>query len=121
MVLRAMDDIKESCREAAVGAMRSLRSVTLRLADPSATQAPEASEAISLMLPFLLDKGEHPWRIFAHRHSRIRYDCSGSCCIFSLHGGNGFYKNKEWFCFAATERGTDIPHEIITTTCACFC
>jgi hypothetical protein len=57
MVLRAMDDIKESCREAAAGAMRSLRSLTLRLADPSATPAADAREAVALMLPFLLETG----------------------------------------------------------------
>jgi hypothetical protein len=57
MVLRASDDIKDSVRAAAGGALRTLRSVTLRLADPAATSPADAAAAIALMLPFLLQTG----------------------------------------------------------------
>lgn len=36
MMLRAMDDIKESVRQAAIGLARSVRGLTLRMVDPQA-------------------------------------------------------------------------------------
>lgn len=57
MVLRASDDIKDSVRAAAGGVLRTLRSVTLRLADPAATSPADAAAAVALMLPFLLQTG----------------------------------------------------------------
>lgn len=57
MVLRASDDIKDSVRAAAAGALRTLRSVTLRLADPAASPPTDAAAAVALMLPFLLQTG----------------------------------------------------------------
>lgn len=57
MTLRALDDIKDSVRAAAAGALRSLRSVTLRLADPAASPPGDAQQAVALMLPFLLSQG----------------------------------------------------------------
>ena len=59
MVLRASDDIKDSVRAAAAGALRTLRSVTLRLADPAASPPADAAAAVALMLPFLLQTGAH--------------------------------------------------------------
>lgn len=58
MTLRAMDDVKESCRAAAAATMRTLQSVTLRLADPAASPSADAAQAVDMMLPFLLQKCE---------------------------------------------------------------
>ena len=55
MTMRAMDDVKESCR-AAAATMRTLQSVSLRLADPSATAPADAAQTVDLLLPFLLDR-----------------------------------------------------------------
>jgi len=56
MTMRAMDDVKESCRVAAATTMRTLQSVTLRLADPAASAEGDAVKAVDMMLPFMLDK-----------------------------------------------------------------
>ena len=56
MTMRAMDDVKESCRAAAAATMRTLQSVSLRLADPAATAAADAGQTVDLLLPFLLDR-----------------------------------------------------------------
>ena len=56
MTMRAMDDVKESCRAAAAATMRTLQSVSLRLADPAATAAADAAQTVDLLLPFLLDR-----------------------------------------------------------------
>ncbi|CAK0785632.1 hypothetical protein CVIRNUC_008843 [Coccomyxa viridis] len=56
MTMRAMDDVKESCRAAAAATMRTLQSVSLRLADPSATAPVDAAQTVDLLLPFLLDR-----------------------------------------------------------------
>lgn len=60
MTMRAMDDVKESCRAAAATTMHTLQSVTLRLADPAATTAEDAAKAMNMMLPFLLTKCRPP-------------------------------------------------------------
>ena len=60
MTMRAMDDVKESCRAAAATTMHTLQSVTLRLADPAATAAEDAAKAMNMMLPFLLTKCRPP-------------------------------------------------------------
>lgn len=65
MALRCADDIKESVRGAAAGALRALRGLTLRLCDPAATPAADAGEAVALALPLLLDQGA---REFAASH-----------------------------------------------------
>ena len=57
MALRCADDIKESVRTAAAGALRALRGLTLRLCDPAATPPADAGEAVALALPLLLDQG----------------------------------------------------------------
>jgi hypothetical protein len=57
MTLRALDDIKDSVRAAAAATLRSLRSATLRLADPAASAPADAAAALALMLPFLLTTG----------------------------------------------------------------
>ena len=56
MTMRAMDDVKESCRAAAAITMHTLQSVTLRLADPAATASEDSTKAMHIMLPFLLSK-----------------------------------------------------------------
>ncbi|KAK9810293.1 hypothetical protein WJX72_008148 [[Myrmecia] bisecta] len=57
MTLRALDDIKESVRLAATTLVRSLRGLTLHLADPAATSAADSAEAVAAALPLLLEKG----------------------------------------------------------------
>ena len=68
MTMRAMDDVKESCRAAAGTTMHTLQSVTLRLADPAATAAEDAAKAMDKMLPFLLDKCMLPAAHLVHLH-----------------------------------------------------
>ena len=58
MVLRAVDDIKESVRTAAAVLVKTLRNLTLRLCDPQVTPTREAGEAVGLALPLMLEKGE---------------------------------------------------------------
>jgi len=57
MTLRCADDIKESVRAAATGALRALRGLTLRLCDPAATPPADAAAAVALALPLLLQNG----------------------------------------------------------------
>ncbi|KAK9795879.1 hypothetical protein WJX73_005986 [Symbiochloris irregularis] len=57
MALRALDDIKESVRAAAATLARTLRGLTLRLADRAQTPPGEALAAVSCTLPLLLEKG----------------------------------------------------------------
>ena len=58
MVLRAVDDIKESVRAAAAVLVKTLRNLTLRLCDPQVTPPREAGEAVGLALPLMLEKGK---------------------------------------------------------------
>ena len=77
MTMRAMDDVKESCRAAAATTMHTLQSVTLRLADPAATAAEDAAKAMNMMLPFLLTKCRtSPTQCslsWFHEHARTRF------------------------------------------------
>ncbi len=57
MALRALDDIKESVRAAAVTLARALRSLTVRVTDKGQSSAADAAEAVSIALPLLLEKG----------------------------------------------------------------
>ena len=55
--LRAVDDVKDSVREAGLGAMRALGALSMRLCSPSLTPARDARAAVGLLLPFLLAEG----------------------------------------------------------------
>ncbi|GFR47108.1 hypothetical protein Agub_g8793, partial [Astrephomene gubernaculifera] len=57
MMFRAMDDIKDSVRRAAVSLSRTVRGLTLRLADPAHTSAKDCTAAVSEVLPVLLGQG----------------------------------------------------------------
>ena len=57
MTLRALDDIKESVRAAAATLVRTLRGLTLRVADPQLSPPDHAKAAIAVALPLLLEKG----------------------------------------------------------------
>ncbi|MEW5319235.1 MAG: hypothetical protein WDW38_010400 [Sanguina aurantia] len=57
MMLRAMDDIKESVRQAAIGLARSVRGLTLRMVDPQAATPADAAATFSVLLPLLLEQG----------------------------------------------------------------
>lgn len=57
MTLRALDDIKESVRAAAATLVRTLRGLTLRVADPQLSPPAHAKAAIAVALPLLLEKG----------------------------------------------------------------
>lgn len=57
MMLRAMDDIKDSVRSAAGGLMRTVRGISLRLCDVSMTPHSEAQAAVAVVLPILLKTG----------------------------------------------------------------
>ena len=59
MTLRALDDIKESVRAAAGTLIRTLRGLTLRVADPQLSPPSHAKAAIAVALPLLLEKGVH--------------------------------------------------------------
>lgn len=54
---RAMDDIKETVRNSGDSLCRSLTSLTIRLCDISLTPLSDASETMSIVLPFLLVEG----------------------------------------------------------------
>ncbi|KNC54159.1 uncharacterized protein AMSG_09939 [Thecamonas trahens ATCC 50062] len=58
MAFRALDDIKESVRLAALKACSSLGKVTLQFCSPeAAAEASGACPALDIMMPFLLEKG----------------------------------------------------------------
>jgi len=50
--------LQESVRAAATGLIRTLRGLTLRLADPELSPQDEAAAAVSITLPFLVESGE---------------------------------------------------------------
>lgn len=52
-----MDDIKETVRVAGDKLCRSLTSLTIRLCDIKLTEAADASQAMDIVLPFLLTDG----------------------------------------------------------------
>ncbi|CAA6669169.1 unnamed protein product [Spirodela intermedia] len=54
---RAMDDIKETVRNAGDSLCRSISSLTIRLCDTSLTAASDTSRTIDIVLPFLLVDG----------------------------------------------------------------
>ncbi|KAM7279522.1 hypothetical protein ACFE04_006656 [Oxalis oulophora] len=54
---RAMDDIKETVRNAGDKLCRALSSLTIRLCDVSLTEVADASRAMGVVLPFLLEEG----------------------------------------------------------------
>ncbi|KAL5994756.1 hypothetical protein ACLOJK_024810 [Asimina triloba] len=54
---RAMDDIKETVRNAGDGLCRAVSSLTIRLCDVSLTPVSDASKTMDIVLPFLLSEG----------------------------------------------------------------
>lgn len=54
---RAMDDIKETVRNAGDSLCRSISSLTVRLCDTSLTAASDTCRTIDIVLPFLLVDG----------------------------------------------------------------
>jgi proteasome component ECM29 len=54
---RAMDDIKETVRTSGEKLCRALSSLTMRLCDVSLTDISDASQAMDIVLPFLLAEG----------------------------------------------------------------
>ncbi|XVE59843.1 hypothetical protein DITRI_Ditri05aG0079400 [Diplodiscus trichospermus] len=54
---RAMDDIKETVRNAGDKLCRAVTSLTIRLCDVSLTEASDASQSMDIVLPFLLAEG----------------------------------------------------------------
>ncbi|KAK8595997.1 hypothetical protein V6N13_000661 [Hibiscus sabdariffa] len=54
---RAMDDIKETVRNAGDKLCRAVTSLTIRLCDVSLTEASNASQSMDIVLPFLLAEG----------------------------------------------------------------
>ncbi len=55
-LLRPLDDIKDSVRDAAASCVNVLSKVSVRLCDPHSSPASEAREAAFIVLPFLLHK-----------------------------------------------------------------
>ncbi|KAL6906048.1 hypothetical protein ACP4OV_003649 [Aristida adscensionis] len=54
---RAMDDIKETVRNAGDSLCRAVSSLTIRLCDVSLTSASDANETMNIVLPYLLSEG----------------------------------------------------------------
>jgi len=54
---RAMDDIKETVRNAGDILCRAVSSLTIRLCDVSLTAASDATETMNIVLPFFLAEG----------------------------------------------------------------
>ncbi|KAH1090696.1 hypothetical protein J1N35_017953 [Gossypium stocksii] len=57
VAFRAMDDIKETVRNAGDKLCRAITSLTIRLCDVSLTEASDASQSMDIVLPFLLAEG----------------------------------------------------------------
>lgn len=54
---RAMDDIKETVRNAGDKLCRSVTSLTIRICDITLTEISDARQAMGIVLPFLLSEG----------------------------------------------------------------
>lgn len=54
---RAMDDIKETVRNAGDKLCRSVTSLTIRICDITLTELSDARQAMDIVLPFLLSEG----------------------------------------------------------------
>ena len=54
---RAMDDIKETVRNAGDSLCRAVSSLTIRLCDVLLTSTSDANETINIVLPYLLSEG----------------------------------------------------------------
>lgn len=54
---RAMDDIKETVRNAGDKLCRSVTSLTIRICDITLTEISDAKQAMDIVLPFLLSEG----------------------------------------------------------------
>lgn len=54
---RAMDDVKETVRISGDKLCRSVTSLTIRLCDVTLTEVSNASQAMEIVLPFLLAEG----------------------------------------------------------------
>lgn len=54
---RAMDDIKETVRNSGDKLCRAVTSLTIRICDVSLTDSSDASQAMGIVLPFLLAEG----------------------------------------------------------------
>jgi proteasome component ECM29 len=54
---RAMDDVKETVRTSGDKLCRAVTSLTMRLCDVSLTDISDASQAMDIVLPFLLAEG----------------------------------------------------------------
>ncbi|KAI7902114.1 proteasome stabiliser-domain-containing protein [Cokeromyces recurvatus] len=57
MCFRALDDIKESVRQAATQTCRSLTKMTVHYCDPSTVAFADGMKAMNIVMPFLLEKG----------------------------------------------------------------
>ncbi len=68
-LLRALDDIKESVRNASQGAWRALCSATNRLSDGGTSSPADARAVLDAILPILLDKG------LTHSEAEVRALC----------------------------------------------
>ena len=56
-VMRALDDVKETVRKAALSAWRSVCGAAIRLSDTANAPAEQAHAVLSLVLPLLLESG----------------------------------------------------------------
>eukprot|EP00798_Chlamydomonas_sp_ICE-L_P021409 gene21409-28366_t len=57
MMLRCLDDIKETVRSQAETLARVVRGLSLRLVDPAHVTASDCTEAVAMLLPLLLEEG----------------------------------------------------------------
>lgn len=57
MAFRAMDDIKESVRQAAYNMSKTLTNICVRNCDPSVASAQEGAQIMLIVVPYMLNKG----------------------------------------------------------------
>ncbi|RKP36670.1 proteasome stabiliser-domain-containing protein [Dimargaris cristalligena] len=57
MAFRALDDVKESVREAGLKTCRTLGAITVQLCDATISSTARAQPVLQIVVPFLLDKG----------------------------------------------------------------
>ena len=57
VVLKGVDDIKDTVRQAAVTTLRAIGKMTVRMANVEVTNTTSARRAVNVALPFLIDKG----------------------------------------------------------------
>jgi hypothetical protein len=112
MTLRVIDDIKESVRVAGVNLARTVRGLTLRLADRELTPPAQGRQAIAIALPLLLEKGAlFDCDSIFRWHFKKRCTAAFRCC----------WRRVRSYCvvYASALLALPLPSPLVAIKCVC--